>query len=63
MRVSVNRPASGRVPGTTDARGFRAEGIVDGIGVPARTADVEITGGTITEVGRVRSPRPQWLTH
>ncbi len=32
---------------------IRGGTVVDGTGAPARTADVAITGGTITEVGRV----------
>ncbi|HEX6416887.1 MAG TPA: amidohydrolase family protein [Acidimicrobiales bacterium] len=33
--------------------------VVDGTGAPARTADVAVTGGTITEVGRVAGPARQ----
>ena len=32
---------------------IRAGTVVDGTGAPARTADVAVAGGTITEVGRV----------
>jgi N-acyl-D-aspartate/D-glutamate deacylase len=32
---------------------IRAGAVVDGTGAPAHTADVAVTGGTITEVGRV----------
>src|SRR5690606_32424375 len=35
---------------------IRAGTVVDGTGAPARTADVAITGGIITEVGRVTGP-------
>ena len=35
---------------------IRGGTVVDGTGAPARTADVAITGGTITEVGRVDGP-------
>ncbi|HEX6416840.1 MAG TPA: amidohydrolase family protein, partial [Acidimicrobiales bacterium] len=35
---------------------IRAGSVVDGTGAPARTADVAITGGVITEVGRVDGP-------
>ena len=35
---------------------IRGGTVVDGTGAPARTADVAVTGGTITEVGRVDGP-------
>jgi N-acyl-D-amino-acid deacylase len=35
---------------------IRGGTVVDGTGAPPRTADVAITGGTITEVGRVDGP-------
>ena len=38
---------------------IRAGSVVDGTGGPARTADVAITGGRITEVGRVEEPGRQ----
>ena len=32
---------------------IRGGTVVDGTGAPARTADVAVTGGVITDVGRV----------
>src|SRR5436190_2270448 len=38
---------------------IRGGTVVDGTGDPARTADVAITGGVVTEVGRVEGPATQ----
>jgi N-acyl-D-aspartate/D-glutamate deacylase len=40
---------------------IRAGTVVDGTGAPARTADVAITGGVITHVGRIDAPAREVL--